>query len=77
MADKSRDRRDAKSPPMGHKDPSSWSPKALANYQRARSGPVTITKADGSTRTVSALASSRAHSASHKARKRRKRKAAR
>lgn len=38
------------------KQPLTWSDDALENYQRARSGPVTVIKPDGTTSTVSAWA---------------------
>lgn len=64
-------------PPLGHKSPSDWSHRALTNYQRARSSDVTITRADGSVETVTALEMSARRKAAFKARKKARRKVSR
>ena len=56
------------------RDPSSWSNKALGNYQRARSGPVTIYRPDGTTETLSALEANRQARATRKERGKRRRR---
>ena len=55
--------------PWGIYDPATWSNRALANYQRARSSAVTITRPDGSSETVSPWEMERRRQAKRRRRK--------